>query len=157
MAWLPTTGLIRNFTVVVANIAEGPTPAKHVKVLRPAAPFRVRVARWLRMSIRASYDRYTTIADAAWRRSMPAGGRQAVRHAASRGSRTRITISDRADSFDRTLERAIVALLATRWPSTDRSASRPKGIGYGYADDAPRVADARAEAAAAHGPAQRAA
>ena len=26
MAWLPTTGLIRNFTVVVSNIAEGPRP-----------------------------------------------------------------------------------------------------------------------------------
>src|SRR5712691_11717365 len=29
-AWLSTTGLIRNFTVVVANIAEGTTPAKHL-------------------------------------------------------------------------------------------------------------------------------
>ena len=41
MAWLPTTGLIRNFTVVVSNIAEGATPARQLKVLRPQAPFRI--------------------------------------------------------------------------------------------------------------------
>ena len=39
-----------------------------------------------------------------------------------------------ADSLDRTLERAIVALLNT--PSIDGSERlRPKGIGYGYSDE----------------------
>lgn len=39
-----------------------------------------------------------------------------------------------AEPFDQTLERAIVALLAT--PAIDGSERlKPKGIGYGYADD----------------------
>ena len=40
-AWLTTNDLIRNFTVVTANIAEGATPAKHLKVLRPTSAFEI--------------------------------------------------------------------------------------------------------------------
>ena len=40
-AWLTTDGLIRNFTVVVSNIAEGKTAAKLLPPLRPRTPFRV--------------------------------------------------------------------------------------------------------------------
>ena len=36
--WLATNGLIRNFAVVVINIAEGSTPAVHLRVFRPSAP-----------------------------------------------------------------------------------------------------------------------
>ena len=39
--WLATNGLIRNFAVVVINIAEGSTPAVHLRVFRPSAPFAV--------------------------------------------------------------------------------------------------------------------
>src|SRR4029078_10014585 len=64
MAWLPTTGLIRNFTVVVSNIADGATPAKHLKNLRPGSPFR-RVERGSDTYVDPrSYDRYNVIADA---------------------------------------------------------------------------------------------
>src|SRR5262245_15631734 len=38
-AWLTTNGLIRNFTVAVANVAEGVTPAKHLRALRPSSSF----------------------------------------------------------------------------------------------------------------------
>src|SRR5207302_5501266 len=41
MAWLPTDGRIRNFTVAVANIADGVSPVKHLSVLRPSAKFRI--------------------------------------------------------------------------------------------------------------------
>jgi hypothetical protein len=41
VAWLATNGLIRNFTVVVANLADGGTPAKHLNVLRPSSAFRI--------------------------------------------------------------------------------------------------------------------
>ena len=41
-AWLTTDQLIRNITVVVANIADGDTPAKHLKALRPSGSFSVR-------------------------------------------------------------------------------------------------------------------
>jgi hypothetical protein len=64
MAWLPTTGLIRNFTVVVANISEGVTPAKHLKVLRPAAPYRIATSGGTITTDPRSYDRYSRIADA---------------------------------------------------------------------------------------------
>ena len=39
-AWLATDGLIRNFTVVVSNIAVGKTPVQHLKVLKPGDRFR---------------------------------------------------------------------------------------------------------------------
>src|SRR5476649_1500991 len=41
VAWLSTNGLIRNFTVVVANIADGVSPRKHLTVLRPSSAFRI--------------------------------------------------------------------------------------------------------------------
>src|SRR5688500_9814569 len=39
-AWLATDGLIRNFAVVVENIASGRTPASHLDTLRPQGGFR---------------------------------------------------------------------------------------------------------------------
>ena len=132
MAWLPTSGLIRNFTVVVSNIAEGPTPAKHVKVLRPAAPFRIVTRDGGTVVDPRSYDRYTTIADAVG--SVDAGGAAKL----YANLKPRIEEANRdlgaADSFDKTLERAMVALLST--PVTDGSERlKAKGIGYGYADE----------------------
>jgi hypothetical protein len=131
MAWLPTTGLIRNFTVVVSNIAEGATPAKQLKVLRPQGPFRI-ASRGAATTIDPrSYDRYATIADAI--ASVDPGG--AARLYATLKPRIEDAQRDlgSADTFDHTLERAIVALLST--PALDGSeALKPKGIGYAYAD-----------------------
>src|SRR5262249_11745764 len=63
--WLATNGLIRNFVVVVSNVADGVNPAKHLTPLkRPSRPFQL-VARDGRQYIDPrSYDRYTLIADA---------------------------------------------------------------------------------------------
>jgi hypothetical protein len=132
MAWLPTNGLIRNFTVVVSNIAEGATPAKQVKVLRPAAPFRTVTRDGSPYIDARSYDRYTRIADAV--ASVDAAG--AAKLYAT--LKPRIEDAQRelgtTDSFDHTLERAIVALLNT--PAVDGTERlKLKGIGYGYADD----------------------
>jgi DUF3014 family protein len=132
MAWLPTTGLIRNFTVVVSNIAEGATPAKQLKVLRPAAAFRTVTRDGAPAMDPRSYDRYNRIADAV--SSVDAAG--AAKLYATLKPRIEDAQRDlgTADSFDRTLERAIVALLAT--PATDGSERlKLKGIGYGYADE----------------------
>jgi hypothetical protein len=132
MAWLPTNGLVRNFTVVVANIAEGPTPAKHLKVLRPSASFRIVSRNGGTVADPRSYDRYTTIADA----MASVNPAAAARLYATLKPRIEDAHHDlgSADAFDRTLERAIVALLAT--PAIDGSERlRPKGIGYGYADE----------------------
>ena len=132
MAWLPTNGLIRNFTVVVSNIAEGATPAKQIKALRPAAPFRIVTRDGSPYADARSYDRYTRIADAV--ASIDAGG--AAKLYAT--LKPRIEDAQRelgtTDSFDHTLERAIVALLNT--PVADGTERlKLKGIGYGYADD----------------------
>jgi hypothetical protein len=132
MAWLPTNGLIRNFTVVVSNIAEGATPAKQLKVLRPAAPLRIATRDGSTYIDPRSYDRYARIADAA--ASIDAAG--AAKLYATLKPRIEDAQRDlgTADSFDHTLERAIVALLST--PVVDGSERlKPKGIGYGYADD----------------------
>ena len=132
MAWLPTTGLIRNFTVVVANVAEGVTPARHLKVLRPSAPYRVTTRDGSITTDPRSYDRYTTIADAIASVD-PAG---AARLYATLKPRIEDAHRDlgSADKFDLTLERAIVTLLGT--PAIDGSERlKPKGIGYGYADE----------------------
>lgn len=132
MAWLPTNGLIRNFTVVVANIAEGPTPAKHLKVLRPPAPFRIISRDGSTFVDPRSYDRYATIADAV----ASVNSADAAKLYATLKPRIEDAQRDlgSADSFDRTLERAIVVLLST--PATDGSERlKPKGIGYGYADE----------------------
>jgi Protein of unknown function (DUF3014) len=131
MAWLPTTGLIRTFTVVVSNIAEGATPAKQLKVLRPQGPFRITSRAANAAADPRSYDRYAAITDAI--ASVDPGG--AAKLYATLKPRIEDAHRDlgSADSFDHTLERAIVALLNT--PALDGSeALKPKGIGYGYAD-----------------------
>jgi hypothetical protein len=132
MSWLPTNGLVRNFTVVVSNIAEGPTPAKHLKVLRPSASFRIVSRNGGTFADPRSYDRYTTIADA-MASVNPAAAAKLYATLKPRIEDAHHDLGS-ADSFDRTLERAIVALLAT--PAIDGSERlRPKGIGYGYADE----------------------
>jgi hypothetical protein len=132
MAWLPTNGLIRNFTVVVSNIAEGPTPAKQLKVLKPAAPFRIVSRDGSTLVDPRSFDRYNTIADAVASIDPAAAAKLYAT------LKPRIEDAQRdlgtADTFDKTLERALIALLST--PAIDGSERlKPKGIGYGYADD----------------------
>src|SRR5690606_28875563 len=65
MAWLATDGLIRNFAVVVENIASGQAPSAHLGVLRPTAPFSV-IEQGEDDAVidPRSYDRYNEIADA---------------------------------------------------------------------------------------------
>ena len=63
MAWLTTDGLIRNFTVATANVIDGVTPARHLRVLRPTAPFAVRRNSVGELTIGASsYHRYDAVA-----------------------------------------------------------------------------------------------
>jgi len=132
MAWLPTNGLIRNFTVVVTNIADGATPAKQLRVLKPSAPFRV-VERGGTYADSRSYDRYNSIADAVASID-PAAAAKLYATLKPRIEEAHRDLAASGESFDRTLERAIVALLDT--PNVDTPPRlRPKGIGYGYADD----------------------
>jgi hypothetical protein len=131
IAWLATNGLIRNFTVAVTNIADGVTPAKHLTVLRPASGFRVVERDRQLFADPRSYDRFTPITDAI---ASVDPARVAALYATLK---PRIEEASRdlgsPDSFDRRLERALVTLLNT--PVLDQMRLKPKGIGYGYADE----------------------
>jgi hypothetical protein len=63
-AWLATKNLIRNFAVVVANISEGHTPAKHLRALSPGAPFQASADTGSAYILPSTYARYDTYADA---------------------------------------------------------------------------------------------
>jgi hypothetical protein len=131
-AWLTTNGLIRNFTVVVTNIADGETPAKHLAPLKPAGAFATKTSGGLTWIDPASYQRYDGIA-------------AAVDGLDARGvARFFATIKPRVDdayhdlvgpdaNFDKTLERAIVLLLRTPLVDGDVQLSTGK-LSYAYAN-----------------------
>jgi hypothetical protein len=133
-AWLATDGLIRNFTVVVANTAEGTSPVVHLRRLRPAAPFAVVDTRDGPVIDPASYHRYDAIAAAAASID-PAG---AARLYATLKPRIEEAYRDlNPDTpFDRTLERAIVVLLQTPVVRDPIHVRAEGGTGYAFADPA---------------------
>lgn len=131
-AWLATDGLIRNFTVAVANVAEGQSPAGRLRVWRPAAPFRT-VERGSRLEMDpVSGGRYDALA-AAVASIEPAGAARVYVTLKPRIEEAYLELGLAEASFDRTLERAIVVLLQT--PVVDGPVPvEPKGIGYGFAE-----------------------
>ena len=131
MAWLATEGLIRNFTVVVGNIADGHTPAKQLGVLKPKGPFRTRrEADGLHVDP-AGYARYDDLANAVASIDPQAAARVYTT------LKPRLEEAHRelgaTEPFDRTLEDAIVRLVTT--PTAIDSRLEPKGAeAYRYAD-----------------------
>ena len=131
-AWLTTNGLIRNFTVVVANIADGETPARQLAPLKPKGAFVTRTASGATWIDPVSYRRYDAIADA-------------VDGLDARGvARLYATIKPRVDDayhdlvgaqgdFDQTLEKAITMLLKTPVVDTDVQLITGK-MSYAYAN-----------------------
>ena len=57
-AWLATDGLLRNFAVVLTNIADGGTPVKTLRAQRPQEPFTVRTTAAGTVIDPASFHRY---------------------------------------------------------------------------------------------------
>jgi hypothetical protein len=132
-AWLTTSGLIRNFAVVVLNIADGTTPSKHLGVLRPALPFRIVERGSVRSADPRNDERYTAIANAVDSID-PAGAAKLYATLKPRLDEAYKDLGYPDSSFDGALERAIVSLLATPIPN-GREQLKPKGIGYAYAND----------------------
>lgn len=131
-AWLATDNLIRNFTVVVANIAESRSPSSHLTVLRPSAPFRVvEQGEDLYIDPR-SYERYNGIAAAAASID-PEGSATLYATLKPRIEEAYRELGVPDTPFDRTLERAIVVLLSTPVPG-DRVSVEPEGVGYAFAN-----------------------
>jgi hypothetical protein len=111
MAWLATPNLIRTFTVAVENIANGATPARHVRVLRPAAPFRiVEDGEVLRIDPR-SFDRYNALADAV--ASIDAQGAATLYTTLEPRIEEAYRELGRSGGFDAALANAMTALIAT--------------------------------------------
>jgi hypothetical protein len=130
-AWLATGGLVRNFTVVVTNIAEGATPAVHLRVFRPQATLSV-IKRGDGLYIDpASYHRYDSVAAAAASVD-PAGAARVYATLKPRIEEAYGQLGAPDGTFDRALERAISALLAT--PIVDAPVRVvPRGLGYAFA------------------------
>ncbi len=111
-AWLTTDQLIRNFTVVVVNIADGHAPATHLRTLVPDGAFQVVQQDGKPFIDSSAYQRYD-------------GHAAAVSGIDARGAaRLYATLRPRLDEaynelgaphgdFDTTLERAIARLLQT--------------------------------------------
>lgn len=130
-AWLATDGLIRNFTVVVENIANNQSPAGHLQVLRPAGPFRQQERGEQLIIDPASYERYTGIADAVASVD-PAGAARLYTILKPRIEEAYRELGHQ-EPFDRALERAIVSLL--RVPDAEGNVElAPQGAVYQFAN-----------------------
>lgn len=129
-AWLATTGLIRNFVVVVDNIAMGVTPARHLRALAPRGSFRVIESSSHIIIDPAAYGRYDALAAAA--SGIDPDG--AARVYSTLKPRIEEAYRDLGGdvSFDARLEGAIVSLL--RVPIVDSPALAPRGANYLFAD-----------------------
>ena len=134
-SWLTTSSLVRNFTVVVANIADGDTPAKHLGALKPSSSFSLitRGDDW-RIDPR-SYERYDAVAAAATSID-PAGAARLYSALKPRIEEAYRELGQPDTPFDRTLERAIVQLLETPVVEGTPRVKVRGGTGYAYVDPA---------------------
>jgi len=131
-AWLTTDGLILNFVMVTAAIANGETRNAELKALGPVPPFRIRESRDNVYVDPSSYRRYDRFADAI--ASVDARG--AARLYATLEPRIGDAygrLEGGGGDFDPVMERAIVELLKV--PVIDGEIElEPKGIVYAFAD-----------------------
>ncbi len=133
-AWLATDDLVRNFVVSVANAADGITPARHLRRLRPAEPFTPLEDGERLVIDPASYHRYDRFA-AALASVDPDGAARLYATLKPRLEDAYRELGHPDTSFDEATERAIVQLLRT--PVLERPpVIQPglKGIGFVYTD-----------------------
>ena len=131
--WLATDGLIRNFVVSVDNVAEGKSPARHLRSLAPKEPFRVTTRGELVQIDPRSFRRYDSLADTV--ASLDAGA--LARLYASLKPRLADAYRDLGHpdgDIDTGVERAIVHLLRTPAIPPD-TALREKVLSYRYDED----------------------
>jgi hypothetical protein len=133
LAWLATNGLIRNFAVVVENVADGVTPAKQLRAVRPASAFAVVQRNGQLFIDPRSYQRYDAIADAVASIDPP-GASRLYATLKPRIGEAYGQLGQPASAFDGALERAIVALLRTPVVDGPVRVESKGGTGYRYAD-----------------------
>jgi hypothetical protein len=132
-AWLATDNLIRNFTVVVSNIAAGESAVKLVPTLKPRGNFQVEERGEDLFINSRSYSRYLPLATAATSIN-PEGAAKLYSTLKPRIEEAYAELGH-ANTFDQTLERAIVVLLGTPVPD-GRVSVEPNGASYRFADPA---------------------
>jgi hypothetical protein len=135
-AWLATDGLVRNFTVVVANIVEGRTPAVHLRAVRPTTKFQVTEHGGEVYIDPRGYQRYDSVAGAVASID-PAGAARLYATLKPRIEDAYRELGAPDGSFDRALERAIVVLLKT--PVVDAPIRLENRGAVGYAFAAPEL------------------
>jgi len=135
LAWLTTNNLIRNFTVVVTNIAAGEPVAKQVPALRPHGGFQVD-GRGENYSISAqSYARYLPLATAA--SSVPPENLAKLYTSLKpRINEAYGELGQGDTTFDQTLERALVLLLKTPVPQGRVAVQPSRAVEYRFTDPA---------------------
>ena len=131
-AWLTTDGLILNFVVVTAAIADGKIPRAELKAVGPVPRFRIKESRDNLYVDPSSYRRYDRYAEAISALDARGAARLYATLKPRVGDAYR-RLGSLGAEFDPVLERAIVELL--RVPVIEGDvALEPKGIGYGFAD-----------------------
>jgi hypothetical protein len=123
--WLTTDGLVRNFTVVVHNVASGRSPSVHLRRVAPPEPFQASMQDGRPVLDPRSYRRYDRVAEAA----ASVAPEDAAGLYATLKPRIEEAYRDLGQpdaSFDQALERALVQLLQTPVVEGD-IALQPKG------------------------------
>jgi hypothetical protein len=132
VAWLTTDQLIRNFTVVVVNIAHGQNPSKHLGAVRPAGAFSVKGDGDMATIDPRSYRRYDGYADAVAGLD-PEGTARLYATLKPRIQDAYRELGYPEGDFDAMLERAIVHLLNTPVIEGDVRLVQ-KSVAYEFAD-----------------------
>jgi len=115
LVWLGNDDLVRRFVAAVIQVAEGTSPARRLRFLRPAEEFRIRRSGGHLLIDPASYRRYDTLVGVF--DSLDAEGTaQAMRELHPLFDQAYGEIGNPSSSFDDTLARAFGNLLAVPIP-----------------------------------------
>jgi hypothetical protein len=132
-AWLASDGLIRAFAVSVENVADGESPAKHVRALAPRSPFRtVNEGKTITVDPR-SYSRYDGLAYAVASLD-PAGLARVYSLLKPRLVEAYTELGHPEGNIDAAVERATVMLLLAPVVE-DPVTLRPRVLSYKYERD----------------------
>jgi hypothetical protein len=134
-AWLMTDNLIRNFTVVVANIANGEPAARLVPVLKPKGSFQIEEHGEDLFINSRSYSRYLPLATAATSVN-PEGAAKLYTSLKPRIEEAYAELGQTNTTFHQALERAIVVLLKTPVPQGPVAIQPNGAVVYRFADPA---------------------
>jgi hypothetical protein len=136
LAWFANDDLVRRFVATVANLAEGASPAPHVRFLTPAEPFRARGdgANGAAATVHpASYRRYD-LATEAFVSLDTAGTAKLYRELSPLFDEAYHELGYPGRSFDEATSQAIERLLAVEVPAEPPALVARGANGWAYAE-----------------------